>query len=384
MTETLCLLGRQPELGITELEALYGSDKLKVVGNTAVLISLPPDKIDFTRLGGTIKLCQVLDHLDTDNWVDIERTVLEKVSQYLPPTLEGKLKVGLSVYGLSITLIKLQGFSFSIKKALRSAGHSIRIIPNQELALSSAQVFHNHLDGQKGLELIIYVSKGKTFLAKTIFVQNISSYAERDRGRPKRDARVGMLPPKLAQMIVNLAQPGEGETVLDPFCGTGVILQEALLMGRYVYGTDIDPRMIDYSRQNLRWLIGPAEQKLVVADATNYQWAEFDTIASETYLGRPFSAEPSAGVLQEVMQDVDTILRKFIKNVAQQTSNGFRMCIAVPAWKIRGGFEHLKMLDSLEDLGYTRLRFVHVSNDQLVYHRPGQIVARELVVLIRN
>ncbi len=32
------------------------------------------------------------------------------------------------------------------------------------------------------------------------------------------------------------------------------MLQEALLMGYEVYGTDLEPRMIDYSQANLGWL----------------------------------------------------------------------------------------------------------------------------------
>jgi tRNA (guanine10-N2)-dimethyltransferase len=193
-----------------------------------------------------------------------------------------------------------------------------------------------------------------------------------------------MLPPKLAQIIINLAKPGAGSTVLDPFCGTGVVLQEALLMGRYAYGTDLEPRMIEYTKKNLEWLIGPAKQKLEVGDATSYTWESFDAIAAETYLGRPFSSTPSPTVLQEVMQDVDTIHRKFLKNVASQTKPGFRMCLAVPAWKTPQGFKHLKTLASLEEMGYTRVSFVHASNDELIYHRENQIVARELVTLIRK
>jgi hypothetical protein len=36
-------------------------------------------------------------------------------------------------------------------------------------------------------------------------VQDIDAYAERDFERPMRDAFVGMLPPKLAQIMLNLA-----------------------------------------------------------------------------------------------------------------------------------------------------------------------------------
>lgn len=68
----------------------------------------------------------------------------------------------------------------------------------------------------------------------------------RDYGRPARDARVGMLPPKLAQIMLNLSVKDEKSgTVLDPFCGTGVLLQEAALAGFDFIGSDIEPRMVE-------------------------------------------------------------------------------------------------------------------------------------------
>ncbi len=53
-------------------------------------------------------------------------------------------------------------------------------------------------------------------------MQDVDEYAARDQARPKRDAYVGMLPPKLAQTLINNAYGNElsGEkrvTVLDPF-----------------------------------------------------------------------------------------------------------------------------------------------------------------------
>ena len=84
------------------------------------------------------------------------------------------------------------------------------------------------------------------------------------------------------------------------------------------------------------------------------------------------------------MNDCDTIHTKFLKNIAKQTSLGFRMCLAVPAWKTRQGFKHLKTLDSLEKLGYNRLKFVHAEDKDLIYHRKGQFVGRELVILERK
>jgi tRNA G10 N-methylase Trm11 len=157
-------------------------------------------------------------------------------------------------------------------------------------------------------------------------------------------------------------------------------------MGFNAYGTDLDARMVDYSQANLDWLnISALEQRVEQGDALHKLWNEpFTVVAAETYLGRPFSAKPQPEILAEVMRDADTIHRKFLRNLANQTKPGFRLCIAVPAWKSGNGFKHLKTLDSLEELGYTRLSFVHVSNEELIYHRENQIVARELVVLIRK
>ena len=193
--------------------------------------------------------------------------------------------------------------------------------------------------------------------------------------------------------------------ILDPFCGTGVILQEAVLMGYNAYGSDIEPRMVEYTKTNMDWLsqkyaiAEKCERYLEIGDGTNHTWEQkFGCVASEVYLGRHFSASPSPDVLRQVKSDVNIIIKKFLKNLSKQTKPGFRLCLAVPAWsstlrdepsgsdsneKIDSGFLHLPLLDSLEELGYNRVSFVHASNEDLIYHREGQIVARELVALTR-
>ena len=180
------------------------------------------------------------------------------------------------------------------------------------------------------------------------------------------------------------------ETILDPFCGTGVILQEAVLMGYDVYGTDLERRMVEYSQTNLDWLsqkyaiAQKCDRSLEAGDATSYKWGEpFDFIATEAYLGQPFSVIPDVQKLEEVAQGVNIITKKFLKNLASQTKPGFRLCVAVPAWQTKNGIKHLPLLDSLTDMGYNRVSFSHVSNDDLIYSREGQIVARELLVITR-
>ena len=391
MYKSLIILGRQADISIAELESLYKSENISLFGKSSVILNLDPKLIDFKRIGGSLRLCQIISTINFKDWQDLSA----KIINYLPDVLEklpdGKIKFGLSIYGTMTNPKKINATALSIKKIIKNKGRSIRIVPNAENNLNSAQVLNNKLTKDLGFELVVATQDNQAILAKTIAVQDIDAYASRDQNRPARDARVGMLPPKLAQTIINLANPQNNQTLLDPFCGTGVLLQEALLMGCNVYGTDIEQKMIDYTKKNLDWLIEKPqfdlENKtylLEVADACNFQWQNFNSLACETYLGRPFSTEPRPDKLIEVIRAVDVIHKKFLKNLSKQINPGFRLCIAVPAWFTKNGIKHLPVLDQLAQLGYTRTSFVHAKNNQLIYHRDNQIVGRELIVLTKD
>ena len=393
---SVCILGRQPELGLAELESLYGAAAVTNLNPHAAGLSPHVSEVNFARLGGSTRLGHVLDTLPGSDWKSVERALPALVAALATTLPEGKIQLGLSAYGLKITPAKLNAAALTLKKALRAKlGRSVRVIPNPELELNTAQVLHNKLTGHTGIELLLIAgSDGRTVVARTTAVQDIDSYTLRDRGRPKRDARVGMLPPKLAQTIINLAAgPLEprNHTLLDPFCGTGVTLQEAMLMGFNAYGTDLEQRMIDYSLVNLEWLQGKFPVpgtifRLTAGDATNSTWQPpVDVVAGETYLGRPFTTRPAPEVLARTASEVNLILKKFLQNIHGQLASGTRLCLAVPAWAIRNSeFKRLPLVDQISDLGYNRVRFEHVRDSQLLYYREDQIVARELLVITRK
>ena len=56
---------------------------------------------------------------------------------------------------------------------------------------------------------------------------------------------------KLSRCIVNLSQLKEGNSLCDPFCGTGTILLEAESMGIKSIGIDFDSRMCNITTKNL-------------------------------------------------------------------------------------------------------------------------------------
>ena len=392
--ESIFILGRQSAIGRAELESVLGHGHVSPLGGYAMASDIQPRDVPFDRLGSVMRLARPVVTLKTGSWPEVARAALKQLPSLLDELpLEGKLKLGFSAYGIDVTPQELLRTGLEAKKICKKAGRSVRIVPNTEATLNTAQVLHNSLTGELGIELLFINSGNSIQLAKTEAIQDIEAYAKRDRERPKRDTFVGMLPPKLAQTIVNLGAgtlpPNLETVVLDPFCGTGVVLQEALLMGYGAYGTDLESRMIDYSRQNLEWLATHGIETtpvLETGDATTHRWEHpFTVVACETYLGRPLSSWPNPEKLQEIKGACNVIIQKFLQNLAGQLPSGTRLCLAVPAWNAPNGrIHHLSVLDQLEVLGYNRVSFVWAQAQEMVYHRPDQIVARELLVITRK
>lgn len=392
--QSMFILGRQPAIGRAELESLYGVNHVQPLGDMTMVSDLASADIDFARLGSTVKLAAYMGLVEKASMPRIHEQLESMVLTHAEAIYEGKIQLGISAYGVKTSPKQLMAIGLNLKKALKKAGHSVRLTPNQENELSSAQVLHNHLTGERGIELVLVRHGADIVVGRTVAVQDITAYAKRDQERPKRDAFVGMLPPKLAQTIINLAADGLKPiceyTVLDPFCGTGVVLQEALLMGYSAYGSDLEPRMIEYSEKNLDWLQEkyPINGQIAVevGDATNFTWTHpFTTVACETYLGHPLANWPRPEKLQQIIGTCNLIIEKFVKNIGAQMPSGTRLCLAVPAWiNPNGRIHHLPMLDDLEKMGYNRVSFMHSREDDMVYHRSDQIVARELLVITRK
>ena len=380
----ITLLGRQPAIGVAELETLYGAPTVAWFSDISATIDTPD--FDFNRLGGSQKAGRVVATLQ-GNWRQVSMQIVKAYSAEWAER-EGKITLGISAYGFPDSYRDIQKTGIILKKKLREHNVSLRLIPNTEPALNTATSHHNKLglsDNHVEL-LVVRAGNGRVIVAESVGAQNITALAARDQARPKTDAFVGMLPPKLACMMVNMTGLTSGR-VLDPFCGTGVVLQEAALLGFTTYGTDLSEKMVQYSHANMSWLHQSHHHislpTLAVADAMTYTWeAPINAVVCETYLGQPFSAPPSSTKLQEVRGNCNHIISSFLTNLAPQLESGTPLCIAVPAWRANDdSFTHLPLIDKLDTLGYKRRELKNVRADQLLYYREGQVVARELLLL---
>lgn len=395
MNKYIAVLGRQPKISLAELEALFQN----VHPICPLLAEFESNSTpDIRRLGGTLKIAKPVN--------------LQQFLENLPAS--GKITIGISDFSPKTTPYKAQGEALKLKRRLAKTGRSVRIIPNKTAVLSSATSLHNHLLTESKIELLKYQQK----FYRVIQLSNIEEYAKRDQKRPARDAKVGMLPPKLAQILINLCGGLSPKSrILDPFCGTGVLLQEAALMDYTPYGTDISERMVEYSRRNLEWLSDEQEHVslgifrdqrgvtkaslarndgtrrsgfrgdmhllITQGDATNHTWTQpINAVACEVYLGQPMSNPPAEIKLKQEKQQCGSLILGFLKNLSKQIAAETPVTIAVPAWlRLDGTYERLNLLDEIGELGYNVISFKNLEQNDLLYHRAEQIVAREIIVL---
>ena len=199
MNKYIAVLGRQPKISLAELEALFQN----VHPICPLLAEFESNSTpDIRRLGGTLKIAKPVN--------------LQQFLENLPAS--GKITIGISDFSPKTTPYKAQGEALKLNRRLAKTGRSVRIIPNKTAVLSSATSLHNHLLTESKIELLKYQQK----FYRVIQLSNIEEYAKRDQKRPARDAKVGMLPPKLAQILINLCGGLSPKSrILDPFCGTG-------------------------------------------------------------------------------------------------------------------------------------------------------------------
>ncbi len=147
--------------------------------------------------------------------------------------------------------------------------------------------------------------------------------------------------------------------------------------------------MVDCTTENLSWLQStfttpghPIGRVIDIhqADATTHRWPDsqhLTAVVCETYLGQPFSAPPAPQKLAEVVGNCNHIITGFLTNIRPQLAPNTPLCIAVPAWyDASGRATHLPLIKNLQKLGYHQLNHI-----PLIYRRPDQVVARELLIL---
>ncbi len=134
--------------------------------------------------------------------------------------------------------------------------------------------------------------------------ENFFGFSKRIKGnRPKKIKKhPHELDWKLTRAMINLIGLKKGETVCDPFCGTGTTLLEAESMGIHAIGLDFDEKMYNISKENLK--ANGYKSKVFKSDFQELVKIseKFDGIVTDL----PY------GVASKVSEKPEVILKKFL------------------------------------------------------------------------
>lgn len=370
------LLGRETDLSLAELRSVF--ENVETFWSFA-LANIEEEKLTNTSytLWGTIKIGKILSK-------NIQKQdLLERItSEMQKKTEEGKkLRIGIDSF-----VPAFSSLVFKVKDVLKNAWSSVRVVQHEWWRIKTATTLHEKLVTQ-GYECMIVPTQEKNgyILAETVFVQNIDAYSKRDMER-ERSMVVGMMPPKIAQIMINMATKGDRELqVWDAFCGLGTTMIEAWHAGyKKLIASDLSEAMVQATKTNMEKIESTCTvfQK-DARELDTYNLSASTVVVTEWMLGKNFTSWTlnHKNALDERKQ-LSLLYTDFLNSSAK--NNHIRSLVfCLPFWNI--GRETVFMPEIPEMTRAWSINPLCKGKKRYIQHmRPGQSVGREIVILERK
>jgi tRNA G10 N-methylase Trm11 len=369
MPQYIFSLGGVPELAQAEMYSVlelfgyeYTSGTVRdgfLVIETLVDIDITPF---FSRLGGSMYVGKRVASLGKDAATTIA-TYLVQHQQ------DGKIRFAVSGIRDSVGI--------QIKKNIKELGHSARYISVQNMA----SVVHNNLIERKS-----HLTVHGGYVYVTLAVHDFEAMAAFDASRPAFDSISGMLPPKLARMMLNLAGAEPNQILLDPFCGSGTVLTEAVQLGiSRMVGTDISDKAIADTQTNMTWLLSRTTS---TADCRTTQCdvraitdillpGSIDFIVTEPFMGAPKKGNEREGTLEHEIKDLETLYYDALQSFSKVLKQNGVVVFSKPRFMYQGAWKTVSWQKGLIDAGFDVVPILP-TKEMVLYAREGQLVGREI------
>ncbi|MBU2638639.1 MAG: hypothetical protein KJ955_06710 [Nanoarchaeota archaeon] len=389
MQDYIFILGRDPELSLLELASYFRArnmdfqiketrEKQHFSGHqnaggvlseseTAVLISLP--ELDFAKiikdLAGTVKIARVITNLDEEE---------------LYTGVSNKIKYAISSYDDS-DIDELKEY---LKKRMRQEKLKavLKRSSREEAFLMPSDVVRHKLMGE-GFEIVVY----NNVIAKTVAVFNPYEYEKRDKERPLQRP-LHMISIRLAKMLINLSGAKEKDVLLDPFCGYGILLQEAMLMGLDVIGIDKSRECSDASRKNLEFTAKKymLQSRLKIFNDDSRRLSRFvikvNAAATEPYMGPLLNKLPTKENALLAVKELSPLYEDVLKELSKSVSGN--IAIIIPRFRLHTG-ERIKLNFEriIKEAGLKPVSIVPFMQFPVIYTAPDSKMEREVWVLAK-
>jgi hypothetical protein len=411
MPSYAAFLGHQPRISLSELSASVPGFSFTQLLDDAIVLFESPAELDapfLDTLGGTVVLARRI----TENVVTLQDVPALLLNE-LKDVKRSKLVFALRT--LHVPHATVRSLYRQCKEAVRKLGRPCRYIGNDRTPAAPVLLRDEELlDGKRGCELVLIVREEEDlWVGRTVAAQDIDAYTTRDMKKPVRDTLTGLLPPKLAQILLNFGRwlargcqtplPESGKrakpeplTVYDPFCGTGVIPLECLVRGWHVLASDVSQKAVNGCEKNLEWL--RKEQKILKKDVESTVFKHDalkpfelkhlpDVVVTETTLGPALLKRPPVKDVLKLRTENERLQSNFLKS-CMETLPGVPLVITWPFWKVKNDMILLERAwDYVHAAGFSAtlppgIEPTRPGRLSLLYRRPDQFVGREIVLLM--
>lgn len=244
-----------------------------------------------------------------------------------------------------------------------------------------------YLKKKGGAEFTILPANNKFLLVRITAMQDPKYWGDLDYEKPARDMKIGMMPAKLATIMVNLAAPAS--TIYDPFCGTGTILMLSIKLGKRIIGSDISSKSMEIARKNIKWINKNMSPELFVSDISELNTRRMiskgiDAIVTEPFLGnimkRPY---PNLSQAEREWRSIEKIYQSLLEKSANLLVSGQKLVFIKPNFRYFTD-KVSKWYNPTLPVNNSTWSYPEWQVKPLVWENKDSLVAREIVVLSRK
>ena len=323
----LFVLGRDAELSKLEIESLLESKGIEFTikeDNKNVVVldckELNPEIIH--EFGGIIKIAKVFSN---SNRIDQIEESFEKTSIY--EGTKNKMEYYIDNFNsnlLSFVEDYLKDYFKSIKlKALYKKNGDPSKLINKSII-------------ENGINFVIF----KSYIGKVISITNPLELKKRDLARPEVDY-MKVISIRLAKILINICKVKKNGLLLDTFCGSGTILQEALLKGVNVVGLDKDEESISQANKNINWLIKEfklnGKFEIINLDCARLNEKikdnSVDGVVTEPYMGPFIRKLPNLLQAKDLVFELSNLYDLLLGNLKKVVKKNGRVVIVIPKFR---------------------------------------------------
>lgn len=333
------------------------------------------------RLAGVVKLGEIISEIET---LDVTELASHIADQIEARPRAARVLFGLTLAGTPKDKDRFKKLPIELKRKIQANGHGVRWVTGDKGDISPAAISKLALTTE-GYDFVVAIDKKKVTIGLTTNAQNADAWSDRDFGRPFRDAKTGMLPPKLARMMVNLSAVNTG-VLLDPFCGGGTVLMEAAMMfpTLKLIGSDLDSKQVSGTTRNFEWLksnnfVAKENEPILLTSPaqkvdSQVESNSVDVIVTEGYLGKPLQNEETELALQTNKREVEKIWNEALPVLVKLLKPRGRLVCVWPAFVSNQGLLKTDASTAAEKAGLIRIA------GPIAYGRPDQRLVRNLFV----